>query len=733
SKNLIILNLKTFQETLLQNVVEYQEDPTQKRLSVIIQDNNNAEVKWTPLSDAISLKTIKQKPNAIFTGLAWNMMGESLAFLEKAGNIQPGIENYTVNLQCILPKSKILYTLEVSDTGFPPESYIPRSKLHVSNDGTTVFFDISPLPKRAVDVNKDTEPTVEIWHNAEKQLPPSKFTETSFMEKPKWSAWTAGSGLVRILESYDYPNVILTGDDKSALVYSGKDYLPRHKYGGDYTDLYIMDIATGERRCFAKKIANEYERVIISPHGKYIAYFKEKNWWLYDIARHKSVNLSESSNVLWYNTDFDRPREKGPYGCAGWTADDKFIILYDQFDVWLFATGNNAKERLTEGRESNTTWRIWNDGPGALIRDSYSGFTKKVWSLSSGFTLHLRDNSTLEEGFGFYSKSKGLRKIIKHQAKILDILPSDDGSTFVYSESRFDSPPSIWVANLTGETNKIVQSNKQQQDYHWGKSELVQYQVDGRSLNGALFYPAGYIEGKQYPMIVNIYEKKSSHLHDYVLPSIATNDGINVTNFTLAGYFVLLPDIAFGPNTPGDSAVQCVTAAVEKVLQKGDVDKSKMGLIGHSFGGYLAALILSKTNLFHAAVAGSMVTDPVGYYLTLDGWGDSNMWRFEEYQMRIRAPYYGNAFHDNSPVMNAHKISAPLLLWVGDKDGNIPWWESMKLNNALWRLNKDHVYLVYRDEDHVLQQQPNKIDLCRRVHHWFDVHLKDCDAEQWAK
>ena len=98
---------------------------------------------------------------------------------------------------------------------------------------------------------------------------------------------------------------------------------------------------------------------------------------------------------------------------------------------------------------------------------------------------------------------------------------------------------------------------------------------------------AGYEAGKQYPMIVAIYEKQSQGIHRYA--RLSERDMYSPGVFTALGYFVYLPDIVFRPREPGRSIVECVEAAVRKVLEKGVVDPRRIGLTGHSWGGYTAS------------------------------------------------------------------------------------------------------------------------------------------------
>ncbi|RZJ33572.1 MAG: hypothetical protein EOO51_13245 [Flavobacterium sp.] len=730
--NLLLVNLKNKGVAMQKNVQEFLPDDSGNRAAIITGKNSLPTVKWIDLKGSAKWQTISTTGNGNYSSLVWNASGESLAFQQQTGEIIASVPSFEVWLAKGFPNKITIKSLQPNHPNFPSGHYIPESGLYISKDGNSVFFDVAPIPQKTPETPDTKKSTVEIWHNKEKQLPPSPYDSVYFAQKNKWSAWLTNTNTVRVLETTDLPEVLLTGDDKHALLFNPDTYKPHYVYNGDYIDLYILDLATGEIKLVATKVANEYARTIVSPSGKYVAYFKEQHWWLYDIAKSISMNITQNVDVPWYNIEFDRPREKGPYGCAGFTLDDSHIFLYDQFDTWMF-TPKGKGTRLTKGRETNTTWRLHQAGAGKAARNVKNDFTTRNWSLKTGFVLKGVSKDDLSETISHYSVKSGVHNVWHGEAQVDDVRYSNDWKTFVVTHHRFDSSPAMWLCEPSGKQKQLAQANKQQSKYNWGKSELISYTALGKSLKGVLVWPANYEAGKKYPMIVNIYERKAHLLHEYTPPSLSTDEGMNVTNFSHEGYFVLLPDIIYAPNDIAQSSLACVTAAVNVVLEKGVINPQGLGLVGHSFGGFETALMVSYTDMFSAAIAGSMISDPVGYYLTLDGWGDSNMWRFEEYQMRINKPYYSQEFQDHSPIMRAKFINTPLLIWMGDKDCNVPWWESMKLNNALWRLNKKHAYLIYRGDDHVLYNPENRKDIYLRSLHWFDVHLKGKPAQDWAK
>ncbi|HEY0866044.1 MAG TPA: prolyl oligopeptidase family serine peptidase, partial [Fimbriimonas sp.] len=256
----------------------------------------------------------------------------------------------------------------------------------------------------------------------------------------------------------------------------------------------------------------------------------------------------------------------------------------------------------------------------------------------------------------------------------------------------------------------------------------------GKPLGGVLLYPANYVKGETYPMVVYVYERQSNDLHQYIAPNPYA--AYNPQMLSQSGYFVLMPDIAYERKRhPGQSALECTEAALDAVLAKKlGVDPARIGIVGHSWGGYEAAFISTVSGRFAAAVCGSGLTDFASlygnhYYKT----GTPSSVIMEVGQARMQVPIWEDreAYLQNSAVWQAPKRKAPLLIQVGDKDDLVDWNQGLSLYNALRRLGKEAVLLVYRNEGHRLMGRANQKDYAARLRHFLDVYLKGAKPEPW--
>jgi dipeptidyl aminopeptidase/acylaminoacyl peptidase len=314
------------------------------------------------------------------------------------------------------------------------------------------------------------------------------------------------------------------------------------------------------------------------------------------------------------------------------------------------------------------------------------------------------------------------------------LLKAKSAPVYAYVVQGFDDSPDYLAGGpALSDARQVTNTNPFQADYAWGRSSIVEYKnAKGERLQGALYYPAGYVPGRQYPMIVYVYERLSQGVHNYVAPSERTP--YNTSVFTADGYFVLQPDIMFRARDPGVAAVDCVTAAVKSVVAAGLVDPKRIGLVGHSWGGYEATFIPTQTNLFAASIAGAPITNLLSFYGAIH-WsqGMPEPQHFETGQARMDVPFWVDlqAYLRNSSTLFVNKLETPMLIFFGDKDGTVDFRQGVEMYNYARRAGKQLVMLVYAGEDHSAREKPNQIDYHRRILQWFDHYLKGSDAPAW--
>lgn len=674
-------------------------------------------------------KLVYKNTNTVYSALTWQENGEDVLLYQTSTKSDKQSEVIYFN-----SKENKCYNLNETSSGFPKDFRINTDtniRLKLSTDGSKVFFGIQSTLEN---LDKENFAGVEIWNANDKMIYPERKLRASVGNPQLLAVWWPKTGIVKSITSEEELWVMLTGNQQYAITANPMQYEPEYKLFAD-RDFYLTELATGNKIKLLEKQSGQQEMIRVQPNGKYIVYFREGNWWSYDTNLNKHRNITKQLQSDWDNRKTDPGAEQNVWGLAGFTSDYKSVLLYDYYDVWLIDLQGKKSYRLTKGKETKTRFRI-KVSPTSYT--NYSGLPDALINLSKAqllSALNLYDGSS---GFYELQPNKVIIPLVTEQGASSRLFLAKNNQVFIYEIQRFDAPPRLMFKEKDKVNHTIIyKSNPHHDKYFWGKSEMIHYKApSGNDLNGALFYPANYMSGVKYPMIVWIYDTVSRELNQYVNPTLNNPIGLNITNLTANGYFVLLPDIEFQKGSPGKSALDCVTKAVNKVIEMGFTEQGKIGLKGQSFGAYETNYIISQTNLFSAAVSGAGVSDVVRHYFTINS--NDNLidaWRYENQQYRMGKSFFQNpqGYLDNSPLMQAAGITTPLLTWTGLEDDNVKPEQALTLYIALRRLNKKHIMLRYPNDGHIFVNAKNQIDLTNRIQQWFDHFLKNESATDWIQ
>lgn len=649
--------------------------------------------------------------------IAWQGNGSSFACLT-AGTVS------TVGYYRI--KDKKLYAFNQNLFGnFPKEAElycVSGAELSVSSDGTRIFFGI-----KEKEIETDTG-GVQLWNTADKILYPAKASLKGWTARPKLGVWFPEEEQFRMVTDTQYPYQKVLPGQQLALVYNPIANEPQFDYDAPI-DYFLRNIVTGQQQLILPKFSADQNKIGISCTGNYLAYFKEKQWWVYDVQTGRHCNLTSITGQSFTDEKYDRSGEQKVSGIAGWTTDDKELLVYDSYDIWLLKTDGSSAVRLTKGREQKIVYRVVPKK--AYSKDSSD--TDAILNVKDGFVLEA--TAPLKSGYFTWEANRGLQQLVFESNRISGIKLSPANGVYVYIREHYHLSPQLMVEVKGNKAKVLYQSNTQQKNYQWGFSKFITYENSrGQELNGALFYPAGFDADKSYPMVVYIYERLSDFYNQYVNPSLLNSEGFNISNLTAKGYFVLLPDIAYTEAEVGKSALDCVTAAVGEVLANESVDPKRIGLFGHSFGGYEVNYIVTQTAKFATVVSGAGMFDIISSYLTMGG--DNirfNGWRYEFNQSRIGVSLFDGyqKYLENSPLTFVKQVQTPVLLWSGEDDRQVHYNQSLEFHLALRRLQKPNILLLYEGERHTIMKKEHQIDLTHRTMEWFDFYLKDGRRPEW--
>lgn len=236
-------------------------------------------------------------------------------------------------------------------------------------------------------------------------------------------------------------------------------------------------------------------------------------------------------------------------------------------------------------------------------------------------------------------------------------------------------------------------------------------------------------------MIVNFYERSSNRLNQHRAPYPGRST-INYSFYASRGYVIFNPDVPYTVGYPGESAEKAVISGTLAMIDEGYIDKDRIGVQGHSWGGYQIAHLITRTNIFRCAESGAPVVNMFSAYGGIRwGSGLSRMFQYENTQSRIGGTIwdYPTRYIENSPIFFLDKIETPVLILHNDEDGAVPWYQGIEFFVGLRRLGKPAWLLNYNGEPHWPVKRQNRLDFNVRMQQFFDHYLKDAPLPIWME
>lgn len=576
------------------------------------------------------------------------------------------------------------------------------------------------------EIEEDEKPELVLWHWKEPRLQAMQQVQAPRDRTFSYLSvyWPAQDRFVRLADD-DVDTVSPASAGRWAVGYDDSRYeLMGNLDGRRYQDVYAIDMGTGERELILEKVRWSYD---ISPDGTHYLYYRDGHFHTFEFASKTHRNITSEVPTSFVDTEDDHNVVDPPVSPRGWTEDGRNVLLYDNWDMWRVGVHGDEGTNLTVNGKADAIRY------GSFIQfdpDDEDGV-----DLSEPVYFRMYGEWTKKSGYGLMTRGRpGPEVLAFEDAAYGPLMKAEDAETYLVSWSTTVDYPDYHVTDARlRNPRRITDGYPEQANFLWSDgARLVDYTSDkGDRLQGALFLPAGYEEGRSYPTIVYIYEKLSQGLNNYSFPSA---NGFNQAVYTSNGYAVLMPDITYRVNDPGMSAVWCVLPALEAAIQTGVVDRERVGIHGHSWGGYQSAFLVTQTDAFAAVATGAPLTNMISMYASIywnSGSADGAI--FESSQGRFAGGPWDHieAYARNSPVYHAENIQTPVLLLHNDEDGAVDWNQGIEYFNTLRRLGKPIVMLQYVGENHGLREPANRKDYTVRMKEYFDHFLKGAPAPEW--
>jgi dipeptidyl aminopeptidase/acylaminoacyl peptidase len=428
----------------------------------------------------------------------------------------------------------------------------------------------------------------------------------------------------------------------------------------------------------------------------------DDNWW---IAKLVGVDLaSGAARVLaspTYQMNYPRVSPDGKtIAFIGGLMSDFGSVGGDLYTVPI--TGGTPRD-ITPGYKGTFTSFVWRGGVlrgSALIGADTANVT--VTPETGAVKIEAQAPFNFSAGDGRFSFSA-------------------DGKTFAATLSTFERAPIIGIHTIGEQGRAITHDNDALQPHVSAKS--VTWESGEYSVQGWLLSPRDLAPGKTYPMITLVHGGPSAAATPTYIDQGTVKDLID------HGYMVFEPNPrgSYGQGEAftranvrdlGGGDLRDILAGVDAVEKTAPVDDKRLGVYGHSYGGFMTMWSVTHTDRFHAAVAGAGIADWMSYY----GENGIDKWMI---------PFFGASAYDDpaiydklSPIRYIKNARTPTFIYVGERDVECPAAQSIEFWHGLKAMDVPVSLVIYAGEGHGIRKPADVHDLARRIVGWFDRYLQ---------
>lgn len=289
---------------------------------------------------------------------------------------------------------------------------------------------------------------------------------------------------------------------------------------------------------------------------------------------------------------------------------------------------------------------------------------------------------------------------------------SPDGKRIALSINTATSPSDVYVIDLDGAgLTRWTQSEVGGLDTSgFSAPSLVRFKsFDGRSIPAFYYRPADLKPGEKVPVLISIHGGPEAQ----AFPSFSPQIQYLLKTLRVA---VLVPNVR-GSSGYGKTYVQLdngfkrkdsvkdIGALLDWIAKQPELDSSRVGVYGGSYGGYM---VLASMVDYNDRIRAGIDVVGISHFSTF-------LTNTESYRRELRRVEYGDerepkmrAFHEEiAPLNNAHHISKPLFVAQGFNDPRVPYTEAEQIVKAVRDNGGDVWYLMFKDEGHGFAKKPN--------------------------
>ena len=485
----------------------------------------------------------------------------------------------------------------------------------------------------------------------------------------------------------------------------------------------------GSTRVQVTNTRYSHRDVTVSPDGKWIAFTADANLRPDSVVQQIADSLAKlpydalrdeaprnDRDIFVIPATGGEPRRvvslQGDESGLDWSPDGKKILFISRPErtknarLMLMDVNGGAPQNLTNG---------WQYEPA------------NAEFLPNGDILMSADIGARTALFVVTAKRGEMREVIGGRRVVRGFSRDEKGKHVAFVATSVTKPTELYVADIDGTNERPLTDFN-----HWVNAEIAWSDADkftfqgvgGLTIEGWVMKPFGYQPGKKYPLVLYIHGGPHSRYDEGWFDEFQ--------NLAGAGFLVLYTNPRGSSGSGADFTFSTrgrwfaedyrdLMQAVDIASQRPDVDSTRMGVTGGSYGGVMTAWITSHTNRFKAAENDRMISNWWSWYGASDAQG---LTEFEFYGK----PWENPAMYDSlSPIRYVKNVKTPTLMVQSEEDFRTPMADADQWFMALKKQGVPVEWVRYPRSNHDLSRTGEPwllVDRLGRLRQWFTYWLK---------